>query len=327
MYPHYVAAMLIRLAEHQFRATLRAALPDAAGLRASDLSEGASAADGDVLLATFRCLSASVLPGVWLEFPADVLRPSAALLTGRTVYTDHRVEARNWVGVVRDACWDADGARAGGVPGVNATLAIDRVTEPKVARGVELGALRSVSVGVRFDAAPSHPALWAQSPGRYLSALGEVMDGEPVRIVATEILGYDEISLVWEGADPLAKRLSSPDAPADGLRGALARLLRCGDRDEELLDAARRLLATAERIESRERRECERWARVALAVEGDLPPVVAEVIRRAPVETLPDMTDAYRAAAERRFPCGGRSSRETPRTPPARPSPALDEFH
>jgi hypothetical protein len=173
--------------------------------------------ESDYIYPTFRALSASVIPGYWLDYTApSVLESSTALLHGQTVYKNHDfMDVEHWVGVVNRSYWDSAGDRSGGVPGINVEMKIDWKMNPRIARGLLMQppAIHSASVTVLFEFDYSHAELAEQ--GRFWDMLGEELDGEMVRVLVTKILGYWEISLVFQGADQRAKQLSGFESEAD----------------------------------------------------------------------------------------------------------------
>jgi hypothetical protein len=160
--------------------------------------------DADFIYPQFRALSATVIPGYFLDFTKDgVLKAAVDLLKGQTVYTNHcywRVE--NWIGAVNQSTWDAKGDKVGGVPGINVELKIDWKMNPKIARGLLMKppAIHSVSATIGFEWDASHPDLLEQ--GIFFRNLGQDIDGDIVRIVVTKIEGCHEMSLVYQGANP-----------------------------------------------------------------------------------------------------------------------------
>ena len=84
-------------------------------------------------------------------------------------------------------------------------------------RGVamEPPAIHSASVTVLFEFDFSHPDLVEE--GRFWQLLGEEVEGEIVRLIVTTILGYWEISLVFQGAQEENKQL--PAETMDVRRG------------------------------------------------------------------------------------------------------------
>jgi hypothetical protein len=165
--------------------------------------------DSDYIYPLFRALSRSIIGGHWLDFTqGDVLKDSMPLLERQTVYKNHSFyDVERWVGVVNQVAWDEAGEQTDGVPGINSELKIDWKVNPLIARGLlmEPPAIHSVSVTVLAEFEPSHPALWEESKWTFYDMLGEDLGGEVVRFIVTKILGYWEISLVFQGADTRAK--------------------------------------------------------------------------------------------------------------------------
>jgi len=157
-----------------------------------------------------RLLSMAVTPYRKFDFTQDgVLKSAVGMFEGLTLYANHRADVNDWKGLVQDCVWDDKNDP----PGINAMLVIDKTVDPKLARGVEIKALRSVSVTIWFEYQRSHPDL-----ANFYDRLGEVVDGAMVRFIVTKITQAGEVSIVWEGEDPFAKTFSAgaPDG-SDGL--------------------------------------------------------------------------------------------------------------
>ncbi|MDD2853540.1 MAG: hypothetical protein PHY09_16770 [Desulfuromonadaceae bacterium] len=144
-----------------------------------------------------RLLSMAVTPYRKFDFTREgVLKAAVPLFEGLTLYANHDADVNDWKGLIQEPVWDADNTPNG----INAKAVLDKTIDPKLARGVETKALRSFSVTIWFSYEKSHPDL----PGFY-DRLGEMVDGEMVRFVVTEITNAGEVSVVWEGEDPFAK--------------------------------------------------------------------------------------------------------------------------
>jgi hypothetical protein len=173
----------------------------------------------DYIFPLFRALSATLIEGHWIDFTKPgVLEESVPLLLGQTVYKNHDYhDVEKWLGAVNQAVWDARGEAAGNVPGINAELKIDWKVSPIIARGLLMTppAIHSVSVTVLTEWEYSHPQLAAEDKWKWRELLGEEVDGEIVRYIVTKILAYWEISLVFQGADGLAKNGGVEDAARD----------------------------------------------------------------------------------------------------------------
>jgi hypothetical protein len=156
----------------------------------------------DSLIVPFRMLSKSIIEGHWLDFSGDgVLEKGVDKFNNVTIYTDHKPSVNNWVGVATNARFVF-----GKPDGVNADFKIDKIKEPMIARGLKLEppAIKSCSVGIYFNAEKSHPNL---KNYEFYNRLGEEFDGSLVRYVVKEVLEVSEVSLVYAGADPHAKKL------------------------------------------------------------------------------------------------------------------------
>jgi len=168
----------------------------------------------DFLEVPFRLISATIVGGgTWkaTDFSGGtILKKSTPLLDGVPLYKDHETDTDNWVGLVNGVKWtnafkNGDGTDVPG--GIDGLVAIDIKTNPKVARGVAMGAIFSNSVTVEFDWEMSHTF---ENEWDFLSRLGQTgTDGKMIRRVVTGIHNYHESSLVWLGADPFAKAIDT----------------------------------------------------------------------------------------------------------------------
>jgi hypothetical protein len=139
-----------------------------------------------------------------------VLKKSMNLLLGQTVNIDHETALGNAIGAVKKVFWQEayttpDGKK---IPaGINAVLAIDGKSNPRIARGIMMDppSIHSNSVTVRFKWEKSHPHL---DDTKFSELLGTTdVEGKLVQRVASEIMAYFETSLVGHGADPFAQRV------------------------------------------------------------------------------------------------------------------------
>ncbi|MEO6392522.1 MAG: hypothetical protein ABIP75_11765 [Pyrinomonadaceae bacterium] len=276
--------------------------------------------DADYIYPLFRALSATTIEGYWIDYSRPgVLQDSTPLLARQTVYADHHFwNVERWLGVVNEAMWDDAGEHSEGIPGINVELKIDAYLNPRIARGLLMQppAIHSASVTVLFEYEYSHPDLIED--GRFWDLLGEEVEGSIVRLIATKILGYWELSLVFQGADRSAKQLPQTAA---GLPSALPNYNvepDASDPDVEdhltvVADPAK-LAAEAQaghKLLSAARDECRRLAALATlgADEGELPAALGRIIEQADAEQLAELTDMYRDQSARRF-ARGRSSIE-----------------
>jgi len=144
-----------------------------------------------------RLLSMAVTPYRKFDFTRPgVLKSAVPLFEGLTLYANHWADVNNWKGLVEGCVWD----EKNDPPGINGMVVADRVVDPKLARGLETKALRSLSVTIWFSYERSHPDL-----ANFYDRLGETVDGQVVRFIVTQITQAGEVSVVWEGEDPHAK--------------------------------------------------------------------------------------------------------------------------
>lgn len=168
--------------------------------------------DEEYLYAPFRALSATLIRDRGLDFSnAAVLKKSVRMMQGQTVYANHNTDVTAWHGTVVKAWWDDSTDIP---PGINVTLRINKQWSPRVVAGIKEGAIHSASVEVYFEYKKSHPDL-----ADFWYHFGEEIDGKPVCLIVTNIVSYGEISLVWQGADVYAKRLSANQGGGDGVSG------------------------------------------------------------------------------------------------------------
>lgn len=157
----------------------------------------------------FRLLSACIVSKNYnpTEFPEKVLKDSMHLLVGQTVNCDHETDVANAIGSVKSVVWQnsytIDGVE---IPaGINGVLKIDGVSNPRIARGINMDppSIHSNSVTVQFEWKPSHQF---EKEWEFYDKLGTYAeDGTMVRRIATRIISYKETSLVSHGADPFAQ--------------------------------------------------------------------------------------------------------------------------
>lgn len=149
-----------------------------------------------------RALSKILISRLWLDVSqGNVLQRSTPLLKSRTVFPDHNVKIENWLGVVLDSAWNGKASP----PGIDAQVRIHAYANPKIAMGLltDPPAINRVSVTFLFQWKKSHD----MEDDNFWRMLGQEVDDEVVRIIVTEITNYGELSLVWFGADPGAKRI------------------------------------------------------------------------------------------------------------------------
>lgn len=173
----------------------------------------------DYITVPFRAISKSIIPGHWIDWSKDnVLKDSLQLLFGQTVYANHDfTDVSQWLGSVASVDWDEAGDQSNGVPGINVEYKIDALMNPRIARGLLMDppAIHSTSMTVLFKYEFSHPEIAAENRWRFFDLLGEEVEGEIVRLIVTEILEYWEASLVFQGADRLAKQRKNTEEFAE----------------------------------------------------------------------------------------------------------------
>ncbi len=169
-------------------------------LAPSETEPGKIREDEKYIYPVFRALSKIVIPGYWLNFSlGDVLKKSVELIKHQTVYPNHDTDVEKWLGVVEDSVWSQNSEPAG----IDITLKIDKVINPRIAEGLKMRppALHSGSAGIRFKWVKSHPDLEG-----FWNKLGTTVENKLVTIDITEITSYTEFSVVYQGADPYAKQ-------------------------------------------------------------------------------------------------------------------------
>lgn len=169
-------------------------------LAPSDAAQATMREDEQYIYPAFRALSKIVIPGYFLNFAlGDVLKNATQLLLHQTVYPNHDRDVNQWLGVVSETMW----SETEEPNGIDIVLKIDKKESPRIAAGLKMRppAIHSGSVGVRFKWQKSHPEL-----ENFWYKLGAEVDGKLVTIDVTEITGFDEFSLVYQGGDPFAKQ-------------------------------------------------------------------------------------------------------------------------
>lgn len=166
----------------------------------------------DFMLFPFRLISATTLgAGTWkaTDFTnAKVLKDSVSMLSNKPAYLNHRLVTGEEIGIIGETKWSEafiapDGTR---VPaGIDGPYVIDSKLYPELCRKLNspMSPIQSSSVTVVFDWEASHEF---ENENDFYWHLGEVVNGEMVRRVVTNINDYIESSLVYLGADPYAKK-------------------------------------------------------------------------------------------------------------------------
>lgn len=294
--------------------------------------------ESDLYFLTMRAISQKVLEGHWVDYTRPgVLQASVPLLLNQRICKDHEYrKTEDAIGAIVQTAWDEQGAQSNNIPGINIRFFIDSKIAPGIVRRLAypVPAIHSGSVTVGFEWEPSHPELLEQK--KFWWFLGEEVEGSIVRLIATQILFYEEFSLVYQGADSDAKRLPDEMMPADDAgdeddeykrkkmnSAANAKenavkltveqkktlgLAHAADEvpDAEVLAAIDRLSAetarltqAADAIISAERAEVVRLATLVEAdAEGKLPNALATIINAAPAAQLPELKALYEQKAK-----------------------------
>lgn len=187
----------------------------------------------DFLPYPFRHISATIVGGgTWkaTDFPEKVLKKSTPMLAFKPSYVNHNLETGNIVGVVGQTKWSPGFTMPDGTkvpPGIDAPIWVDGKLHTDLCRKLSafpVPHIQSVSVTVVFEWEPSHvfenregeEDLWL-----FEMRIGQMVDGEMVRRVATKIVEYYETSFVWLGADPFAKILDANGKPLNIEKSAI----------------------------------------------------------------------------------------------------------
>lgn len=157
--------------------------------------------DDEFVYVPFRALSKIIIPGYWINLTkGNVLKNSVKILKGKTVYPNHDTDVTKWLGLVDDASWDESKEPNG----INTVLKLDKSND-RIIKGIRMNAINSVSVqmGIKWEKSHANMDNWD-----FWINEGREIDGKIVSKVVNEITDYSEISLVYKGADPHAKKLS-----------------------------------------------------------------------------------------------------------------------
>lgn len=158
---------------------------------------------------TYRALSAGIVNAD--SWPIDfskpgVLKKATRFLIGRPFLKDHWKYIDDQIGSVRDTLWDEGDAKRSA--GINALVRVN-LNAPQsanVAPLIEARDANAVSVTVWYEWEKSHKDM---DDHVFFDMWGEEVDDELVRPIATKILDLTELSQVWDGADPDAKRIEA----------------------------------------------------------------------------------------------------------------------
>lgn len=164
----------------------------------------------------FRMLSADVVigSGTWKssEFPSAVLKAALPLYVNKTVYKNHYMSVGNECGLITEAAFDTGGKRGGQTvpPGVNGIIRIYEKENPMLVRRIMDGEIKSVSTTLEYTYEHSHEF---EDEWDFYYMLGDKIDGEEVRMIASEIHEVYEVSFVSVGADGFANQIDRSKDP------------------------------------------------------------------------------------------------------------------
>lgn len=162
----------------------------------------------------FRLLSATIVAGgSWrsTDFSGEgVLEASIGKMLGKPVYVEHDTELANCIGLVTSTKYTPAFTDSNGMmipSGMDGILSLDAKANPALVRNVLTGAIYSESVTVDFNWTPSHQF---DNMSEFEDRIGTyAKDGKMVCRKVTNIVDYFESSLVFQGADPFAKKIES----------------------------------------------------------------------------------------------------------------------
>jgi len=292
----------------------------------------------EFLVKPFRFLSKALTPYRFFDFTREgVLEGGVPLFDRLTVYANHNADVNQWKGYTQKPVWDSENDPNG----INGLMILDRTVDSNLARGVEIGALRSASVTIWFEYERSHPDL-----RNFCDYLGEEVDGEIVRFIVTKLVKAGEVSIVWEGEDPYAKALmaAAQDIETNQNKGGdetmqlTAEFLKMlsitasedGEVSPETLEAAveQKLVEMTQQLEGLKvdaeigkkhlqgLREKAVTLYKALKGEDAKENYIENVILKADLETAQALVDEYRAGVEETVPlacpqCGEKLARQS----------------
>ncbi len=159
----------------------------------------------------FRMLSAVLIEGWWCDFRNSTILETAVEKFSTKIYTDHQRTVRNSIGITRNPIF----TNRNGIPGIDAVFRIYKEFAPEVIGRLKTkpALIDANSAGVSFTYEKSHPQL-----DNFYEHLGEVIDGQYVRLIVTKILSVFETSLVAVPADNTARKFAAGfDFPQNNL--------------------------------------------------------------------------------------------------------------
>jgi len=115
---------------------------------------------------------------------------------------NHSSDVKDVVGFIDSASWENS---ADIPPGINGNLVVDPSYDPRAAKGLQMGLLRSGSIGVMAEMRRSHEKMHID---KFVSSQGEIVEGEKVRWLLERITAVRHMAMVpcGAGADQNAGR-------------------------------------------------------------------------------------------------------------------------
>jgi hypothetical protein len=173
--------------------------------------------DAGFYWATFRALSAGLVNP--LTYPIDfsknegrVLKKATSMMKNKPWLKNHSRSIDAQIGSVTDAIWDeGDAKRSAGINALTRTN-LNAPQADTVAPLLEAGDAGSTSVTVWYEWEMSHDL----DDWEFFNLWGTELEDELVRVIVTKVLDLTELSLVWDGADPDAKRIAAAADEASG---------------------------------------------------------------------------------------------------------------
>jgi predicted Zn-ribbon and HTH transcriptional regulator len=180
--------------------------------------EGATPKESDFMEFAFRLLSATTVGKEgWncTEFTSDVLKKALSMFADKPAYANHQMYVGKAIGNIVNPVFEnsyIDAKTGILVPaGINVDFRISAVRQPALVYDLQStpSPIQSCSASLEYTWKPSHQF---EDDFDFFWHLGEeitLSNGikEVVRMIAVEIVDVTEGSLVWNGADPFAKRI------------------------------------------------------------------------------------------------------------------------
>lgn len=191
-----------------------------------DPDQFSNPAETEFVYPVFRAISEVLLHAGRFNWNLDlftepgVLRASIPLLIGQAIYPDHKNDLGKELGVVLDAFYEdsysisLENGETLVVPaGINVVMKIDVKSNPEIARRIMMDppSIHSCSTTFMFNWRPSHDLEETDGDGieDFFYKLGTMApDGQLYRRICTEVIAYQELSLVPHGADSFAKKIN-----------------------------------------------------------------------------------------------------------------------